>query len=215
MRYIVAHSQPYDGFTSQHSSLRVLPDIGLVICRYGKATILSTGGVCQGSRTYWAVSFELLVFCPFVGEILVGTLEHASPEGIRVSLGGFFDSVFVPAFWMLRPSVYDTKAGEWVWETEEDRYPMHLHSAIRVRVKSWQYTKRVATAKGLEETTKLSGRKRSSSIVEDEEGSVVPAMQITASICEDGLGLLEWWTGGDEEEEEEMETEIEQEQQTA
>lgn len=161
--------------------------------------------MCQGSRTYWAVSFDLLVFRPFVGEILTGTLVAASPEGIRVSLG-FFESITVPAFWMLRPSVYTAKQREWVWETEDEQYPMPLQSAVRVRVKSWQYTKRVVTAKGvMEETTFPGARKRSSSIVDennvngDKNGAgAVPAMQITASICEDGLGLLEWWDEGEE-----------------
>lgn len=42
-------------------------------------------------------------------------------------------------------------------------------------------------------------RCRSSSIGLEEDAAAKPTMSITASICEDGLGLTSWWLGDDEE----------------
>lgn len=172
---------------------RVLVSGGLGICRYEKEPIkILSSGICRDGKIYWKIEFSLIVFRPFVGEILIGTIAEANPSGIRVSLGGFFGAIYIPAYWMLRPSTYKDKV--WAWTTEDDSYEMPIGSEIRVRVKSLHYTRRTVTAKGLVEETKITGRKRSSSIVdEDEEPGITSAMQITASICEDGLGLTEWW----------------------
>eukprot|EP00955_Chlamydomonas_euryale_P067610 359882-Chlamydomonas_euryale.AAC.2 len=43
------------------------------------------------------VRFRLVVFRPFVGEVLVGQLKSCSREGLRVSLG-FFDDILVPDY---------------------------------------------------------------------------------------------------------------------
>ena len=43
----------------------------------------------------------------------------SSEEGIRVSIG-FFNSILIPSFWMLRPSHFDPKLKLWVWTPEYD-----------------------------------------------------------------------------------------------
>lgn len=49
-------------------------------------------------------------------EKLPGT--HSIPlgtaDGIQVSLG-FFQDIFIPPYWMLRPSKYEARTGLWVW----------------------------------------------------------------------------------------------------
>jgi DNA-directed RNA polymerase III subunit RPC8 len=197
---------------------RVLPQSdGLVICRYDNdkepTVILSSGGICKEGKTYWTIEFSVVVFRPFIGEILVGTIAESNSSGIRVNLGEFFGALYIPAYWMLRPSSYDPNANMWVWWSDEERYEMPVGATIRVRVKNLHYTKStVVSAKGqtqLEESssTTLSGRKRSSSFAEGDNhlsaaaGTVPSAMHITASICEDGLGLTEWWQNAGPEDE--------------
>lgn len=41
------------------------------------------------------VKFRLVMFRPFVGEVLEGKVRSSSEEGIHVSLG-FFDDILVP-----------------------------------------------------------------------------------------------------------------------
>ena len=235
---------------------RVLLDVGLVICRYTRTEVKVQPGACVAgdAGAHVACSFQLLVFGPRPEQVCVGTITSQSAHGVYVRVGEFFDSVYIPAYWMLNPSHYEAETGMWIWapvyekeegeeeegETKETtdaavgdtapktahdtivkqedadaetpepaRYEMHVGAQIRFRVKSIQYTQTTHTAKGVQSTTTSASRKRSTSIGYADDttgssngttgsptsGSRPPAMQIVASICEDGLGLTEWWAG--------------------
>jgi DNA-directed RNA polymerase III subunit RPC8 len=223
---------------------RVIMDVGLVICRYGDVTQIGDGVCVPGDgAAHHEVVFRLVIFRPFVEEVCLGHILESNEEGIKVGLGDFFSDIFIPAYWMLRPSQYDKESGLWVWtpdygdddegegQAEEQRYEMYIGAEIRFKVKGINFTQVTNTAKGIQATTtsttsKLmpsfnssiegtasdlnSGddkadnrpvRKRSSSI-DLSYCNVPPCMHITASICEDGLGLVSWWTnqedGGEE-----------------
>jgi DNA-directed RNA polymerase III subunit RPC8 len=178
---------------------RILMDVGLVVGRYDTASSSSSSsdnlyssnkdstrqaqhaqkrfitklghGSCQGSCSHFRVTFALIVFRPFVGEVLIGTIVDSYESGITVSLG-FFSAIYVPVYWMLNPSVYDN--GVWVWlptydddnnndadngddekpgQAEQQRYEMNVGATIRFRVKSINYTQVTATAKGMQAVT--------------------------------------------------------------
>jgi len=243
--------------TSAHQEIdkkypnRVIMDVGLVICRYGGVTQIGDGVCVPGDgAAHHEVVFRLVVFRPFVEEVCVGHIVESSEEGIKVALGDFFGDIFIPAYWMLRPSQYDKDSGLWVWtpdygededggdevkaeeeQEEQQGYDMDIGSEIRFKVKGINFTQVTNTAKGLQATTTsttsrlmppiysskksssntdIAGddssdnrpvRKRSASI--DLSDANVPAcMHITASICEDGLGLVSWWATEEAEEEE-------------
>jgi len=254
--------------TSAHQEIdkkypnRVLMDVGLVICRYGDVTQIGDGVCVPGDgAAHHEVVFRVVIFRPFVEEVCVGHIVESNEDVIKVSLGEFFSDIFIPAYWMLRPSMYDRKSGLWVWtpdygeeegggggtegeeQEEQQRYEMEIGAEIRFKVKGINFTQVTNTAKGVQATTtsttsrlipgfKAAGnasstvdidmrtgagddaadnrpvRKRSSSV--DLSDSNIPAsMYITASICEDGLGLVSWWSnqeeGDDAEEDEEGE----------
>lgn len=50
------------------------------------------------------VFFRMVVFRPFIGEVLVGKIASSSPNGIRVTLQ-FFDDIVIPAEWMKENSL--------------------------------------------------------------------------------------------------------------
>jgi DNA-directed RNA polymerase III subunit RPC8 len=240
---------------------RVLYDVGFVIGRHGDR-LKCGNGVCvagDGAALH-TCSFRLIVFRPFLEEVLMGYITKSTAEGIHVSLG-FFQNIFIPAYWMLRPSHYEETSGLWVWtpeyeeeeaeepkvkveddvpavptngngegegepvKVEEDndndnRYEMEIGSEIRFKVKSINFTQVTNTAKGMQATTTTTAatpsnasaieegrvrRQRSSSVTDSDapEQQPPPAMHIVGSICEDGLGLTNWWTNAPEEEEEE------------
>ena len=52
-------------------------------------------------------------------EVCIGKVVHSSEEGSRVSIG-FFNSILIPSFWMLRSSHFDPKVKLWVWTPEYD-----------------------------------------------------------------------------------------------
>jgi DNA-directed RNA polymerase III subunit RPC8 len=211
---------------------RVIMGAGLVIGRYSD-TLLEVGhGICVDGGSHHQCTFQMILFQPFVDEVLLGTIRKSTPEGVSVSLG-FFQDIFIPAYWMLNPSRYEESTGLWVWtptfdeeeqepdigtiKTEEEpqddeRYEMYLGAPIRFKVKSIQFTQITNTAKGMqatqtnpqEEYMSNGRRQRSSSVgLLDETKAPPAAMQIVASICEDGLGLTSWWEQQPEEDENE------------
>lgn len=251
--------------TSVHSEIeakypnRVLMDAGLVVCRYGDALEVGDGVLVAGDGgAHHEVVFRLIVFRPFVEEVLVGTVAESTEEGVRVSLG-FFDDVWIPGPRMQKPSHYEKASGLWVWTpnygddqqqqqggdgvkaeegesggggAEDERFEIELGAQIRFKVKSINFTRVTNTVKGVQATTTttrhstsaasvertLSGakssnaveeeidmpvRKRSSSVDLSDSQKVPASMHITASICEEGLGLTSWWSTSEEDDEEE------------
>ena len=131
--------------------------------------------------------------------------------------------------WVWTPDYGEEEGDEEDGEKEEQRYEMEIGAEIRFKVKGINFTQVTNTAKGVQATTtsttsrltpglkagKSSSapsvgtgddadngpvRKRSLSV--DLSDSNIPAsMHITASICEDGLGLVSWWSNQEGEEE--------------
>lgn len=147
---------------------RIIPDLGLAICRYD---VLHVGDghvhpTTADGGVHLRAKFRLLVFRPFVEEVLVGRIVQMNADGMKIGLG-FFDDVVIPGHWMLRPSRYDADAGGWVWcpefgaeeEGAEDgaaaapEFRMEVGDRIRFRVKSVHFARVTATAKGLQSTT--------------------------------------------------------------
>mmetsp|Transcript_1064 Transcript_1064/g.2649 ORF Transcript_1064/g.2649 Transcript_1064/m.2649 type:complete len:323 (-) Transcript_1064:1041-2009(-) len=94
---------------------RVIMDMGLVICRYGNALHIGDGVCAAGDGgAHHEVIVRLVVFRPFVEEVCVGNIVKSTEEGVQVSIG-FFDDIFVPAYWMLNPSKYEAESGLWIW----------------------------------------------------------------------------------------------------
>lgn len=211
-------------------------DVGLVVCRYGDVTKVGDGVCVPGDGgAHHEVVFRLIIFRPFVEEVCLGHILESNEEGIKIALGEFFSDIFIPAYWMLRPSEYCKETGLWVWtpdygndddgDDENQKYEMEIGAEIRFKVKGINFTQVTNTVKGVQATTTsttsrltpgmtipsrscnedkelasndetidtLPVRKRSSSV--DLSDSMIPvSMHITASICEDGLGLVSWWS---------------------
>ncbi|GKY95924.1 hypothetical protein MPSEU_000553000 [Mayamaea pseudoterrestris] len=292
----------------------VLMDVGLVVSRYtttntnmntttngntasnnNDATnifIQSAACVAGDAGVHCTTRFQLLVFSPAQHQVCIGRVLQQSAQGLTISVGGFFEDVFVPAYWMLNPSHYEEATGMWIWapvydakddddEAEGDddendkavqggtaaaggvviktepmaehgsngdahdaldhtatdhtataappaRYEMHIGAKIRFRVRSIHYTRVTPSAKAapvadtlaMTASTNHSGGGSMSSSMQSHTNhqtlSLVgsqsafaappppqpPAMRIVASICEDGLGLTEWWFSNGEDEEE-------------
>jgi DNA-directed RNA polymerase III subunit RPC8 len=86
---------------------------GLCIVGHGKC-VPGDGGV------YYEVSFSALVWKPVEHEIITGTVLKSTSAGMQVSIGGFFQDVYIPAYYMLRPSSFDAAKQLWVWEPTYD-----------------------------------------------------------------------------------------------
>jgi len=125
---------------------KILKDVGLVI---GLWDILSVGDsfiMAGNDGSHTKVNFRLLVFRPFMDEVLVGKIKSCTREGVHLSLG-FFDDILIPPEALQHPHRFDETDQVWVWEyptePDEDGNPGESHDLfmdpgeeIRFRVTS-------------------------------------------------------------------------------
>ena len=126
------------------------------------------------------VTFRLLVFRPFVEEILVGKIKSSNPEGLTINLG-FFDDIFIPAQALQQPCRFDESDQVWVWEYPNDDGGHHdlfmdTGEDIRFRITSENFVDTSPAGPDNKDNTKT-----------NDEDSKIP-YQLQASIHEPGLG---------------------------
>jgi DNA-directed RNA polymerase III subunit RPC8 len=75
------------------------------------------------------VKFRLIVFRPFVGEIIVGKITSSNKDGIKVSVD-FFDDILIPASLLQNPSVFNSEEGLWIWKYEENDLTLDIGEEV-------------------------------------------------------------------------------------
>ncbi|KAJ1552798.1 DNA-directed RNA polymerase III subunit rpc25 [Nowakowskiella sp. JEL0078] len=61
------------------------------------------------------VVFRVIVFRPFMDEIIIGSIATQSQEGIRVTIG-FFSDILIPAHKMRPGTIFYPKESVWCWQ---------------------------------------------------------------------------------------------------
>ncbi|XP_045477143.1 DNA-directed RNA polymerase III subunit RPC8-like [Harmonia axyridis] len=138
----------------------------------------------EGS-TYTKVKFRYIMFRPSVEEIITGKIKSVSREGIHVTLG-FFDEIFIPPKYIPHPSRYSEDDQAWIWEYvtgDGKKHDLYIESDDDIRF-------RVIKEKFLDMTPGLNGEVPEISDTENLKASY----SIKASINEQALGLLDWWS---------------------
>ncbi|XP_031391704.1 DNA-directed RNA polymerase III subunit RPC8 [Punica granatum] len=165
---------------------KVIAKLGLCVSVYDIRSI--NGGFIfpgDGAPTY-TVRCRLIMFRPFVGEIIDAKLKDYDENSLRLSLG-FFDDICIPPHLLPTPSHFwpDPENGNrrrWVWEYQTDDENQtsgsmfaidEIGATIRFKVQSISYP----------------------SIPLEQPNSSKPfaPMVVTGSIDNDGLGPLSWW----------------------
>ena len=163
---------------------KVVKDVGLVIALYDILEIGESHVMAGDGASHTKVTFRLLVFRPFIEEVLTGKIKSSNKEGLTLNLG-FFDDIFVPAEALQHPCRFDESDQVWVWEypTEDgDHHDLFMDPGeeLRFRVTSESFVDTSPSAPDVNKTAVT------------EEESKIP-YQIQATINEPGLGLLSWW----------------------
>lgn len=162
---------------------KVVKDLGLVVTLYEIISI-EGGTVYPGEGSaHFHVVFRVVVFRPFVGEVLEGKLKKSDKTGIYVSVG-YFSDIFIPEHMLQEPSVFDEAEQLWVWVYQEQKMFMDLEEPIRVRVQSIRFPDQPRSANDLVGLGPLGGV--------TPEGTFAPLV-VQGDINADGLGLLSWW----------------------
>ena len=175
---------------------RVLSDVGFVVCCESAKT-LGDGLVhaLDGGATYQS-EFRLLVFRPFVGEVIRGTVEAADESGLRVSCG-LFSQIRVPAKDLPQSSTFDVSRRLWL---DASQRKIQCGDALLVRVTATSFTRLSKRKRGLQATTSSlesgragAARMRSSSVDLGARDPVPFAMEVVGACGGAGLGPCGWW----------------------
>ncbi|KAF9619085.1 hypothetical protein IFM89_005099 [Coptis chinensis] len=121
--------------------------------------------------TLWQVNFRLIMFRPFVGEVLSGEVEKSDAKGLRLSLG-FFKDITLPAHLLPNPSKFG-EDGKWTWDFNGTELPIEKEDEIRFKVHNIRYPP--------------------IPVEQEKDAKPFAPMVITASIDFDGLGPISWW----------------------
>lgn len=129
---------------------------------------------------YVDVQFRVVVWKPFIGEILTGWVADCSAEGIKVRME-FFDEVFIPKDYLFEGCTFKPVEKAWVWLPDADtELFIDINDKIRFRVEEEVFVnikpKLSSEALGLEEQT-----------------NKAPPYALIASCQTDGMGCVSWW----------------------
>lgn len=151
------------------------------------------------------VDFRMIVFRPFRGEILQGTIAQSDvKDGIWLSMD-FFEDLQVPPSVLFDPSVYQQEGedGVFVWRSENpeaengyDEYFFDRNEKCLCRVEMEQWNDLSPQLAQQQQKFSAGG-----AAGEEEEAVEEPRKQpyaVQASMMHSGLGPKLWWLGEDE-----------------
>uniref|UniRef100_A0A1I7V004 RNA_pol_Rbc25 domain-containing protein n=2 Tax=Caenorhabditis tropicalis TaxID=1561998 RepID=A0A1I7V004_9PELO len=176
---------------------KVVPDLGLCICVYdikeiGDSYILPGEGDCRAR-----VTFRMIVFRPFVDEVIEAKVIESSRQGLTLSIE-FFEDIFVPAEKLPEPHVFEEDGQVWYWEyAQEDGEPpakLYMDPGKIVRFRTTEII-----FKDLKPELTIEQQKTEKS------------MEVKGTMASTGLGCVGWWTSDENEEEEAVEDEQDEE----
>ncbi|KAL8140100.1 hypothetical protein V2J09_006121 [Rumex salicifolius] len=161
---------------------KIIPKLGLSVSIYDIADI--QGGfvlASEGAPTY-KVIFRLIVFRPFVGEVISAKIKESTKDGLQLTLG-FFDDIYIPSSYLPDPSKCDADIDTvdgvtWYWDPSEgveDKLYFYKDEEIRFCVVNVGFPP----------------------IPLEQEAGVKPfaPMVVTGSlIAQGGLGHVSWWS---------------------
>jgi len=156
---------------------RVIQKIGLCICLYDLLWA-SEGLIGHGDGFVNVnVEFRMVVFRPFKGEVMLGRIRSATPEGINLRTE-FFDDIFVPFEELPQGAEFSHSEQLWVWNFDDgERLFYDTHEIVRFQVidEEWHDQTPAGPAQN------------------DEEPQATAPYKIRGSMAREGLGVCLWW----------------------
>ncbi|EIE27604.1 DNA-directed RNA polymerase II, 19 kDa polypeptide [Coccomyxa subellipsoidea C-169] len=168
---------------------KVVSDLGLVVTIYDILDIQGGSIYASEGAAHYTVKFRLVVFRPFIGEVLVGRLTKCDKTGLHLSLD-FFEDIFVPEHALPAPSFFDEAEGLWFWKFEDQPMWLEMEDAIRLRVKGVKF-RQAPNALQLRSASEPGGDMLGTA------ANPFAPMQVVGAIDEDGLGVVSWWDQDD------------------
>jgi len=146
---------------------KVIQQVGVCICLFDLIKS-SEGNIGHGTGIVNVnVEFRMVVFRPFKGEVIMGTIKHSNENGIIVYLD-FFDDIIIPANLLPEDTRYNSAERVWIWDSEGNELFYDNKEVVRFRVE------REIWDGGVDNETR-------------------PPYRIIGSMTQAGLGPLLWW----------------------
>jgi len=124
---------------------KVILEVGLCVAFYDFLDVQDAYVYPAEGSCHQVVRFRLIVYRPFVGEVLQGEVAHSDADGIRVSMG-FFEDILVPARSLRQPASFNPTKAQWTWhyhgeqgEDDED-FPIVVGGSVRFKVTDCIFT---------------------------------------------------------------------------
>ncbi|CAD6576096.1 MAG: DNA-directed RNA polymerase III subunit rpc25 [Tremellales sp. Tagirdzhanova-0007] len=202
---------------------KLIPDRGLALSAFDILTAEDGKATWGNGLMYYKVSFRLMLFAPFVGQVIVGKVFSTSKTYIRgefISLGFFRDIYIVPS--LLPPnSAFDPVQQQFFWYSDDDdserifttaelldtEAPSRLYiddgEAIRFRVDSveWQDVRPLPASQSAYGDAAANGDDAGVPRMDPIERAgykiFVSGAAMSATIAESGLGVVSWWNAAE------------------
>eukprot|EP01036_Dinobryon_divergens_P030335 gene30335-39564_t len=200
-------------------SNKVILEVGLCVCFYDFLEVGDPFIYPSEGSAIQDVRFRIVVFKPFIGEVLTGRVTESSATGLRVSLE-FFEDVLVPSAMLQEPSHFlpsvssssaGGQGGMWVWKygdeqdegaearavskgehNNDQRFVIEKGDEIRFKVRVVSFNAASALAASSSLSTPAGGSKG----IEPAStplSAAVPVMEVVGCTNDFGLGLISWW----------------------
>ncbi|SCV05519.1 LANO_0H09274g1_1 [Lachancea nothofagi CBS 11611] len=172
---------------------KVIPHVGLCITIYDLLAV-EEGQLKPGDgAAYINTTFRALVFKPFVGEIVTGWISQCTVEGIKVSLLGVFDDIFIPHKMLFEGCYYSPDDSAWVWPTDEEtKLYFDVNEKIRFRVEQEIFVD-VKPKSPKEREAEEQEQNEDPAQDKKPKAEKPPAYALLGSCQTDGMGLVGWW----------------------
>lgn len=164
----------------QKFSNKVISNLGLAVSVWDLLDI-KDGLLRPGDGgAYVEVKFRIIVWKPFIGEILSGWVTDCTTEGIKVRME-FFDDIFIPKDYLFESCVFKPVEKAWVWQPDlETELYIDLNEKIRFRVEE-------------EVFVNIKPKSSSEALGLEERENKAPPYALIASCQTDGMGCVSWW----------------------
>jgi len=179
---------------------KVIQRVGLCICFYDLLSA-TEGLIGHGSGVINVkVTFRLIIFRPFRGEVLEGTISESTSAGLRLHIE-LFDDITVPGpNNLLDGTSYDLRESVWVWTTEDgEKFHFDKNERVRFRIEEEIWTDQAADEEGgiiaVEREVEVGDSEAARRKREEDERkrrNKTP-WRLVASMAQGGMGILTWW----------------------
>jgi DNA-directed RNA polymerase III subunit RPC8 len=169
-------------------SNKVVLDVGLCVMFYDFVEVGVPYVYPAEGSAHQLVKFRMVVFRPWEGEVLTGTICDADGNGMTISMG-FFNNIHIDRNQLPTPCSFNPTSKSYMWHYNDEEgesstdYPLVVGDNVRFKVLNCIFP---ALIKGKTRERLQAG------LGDAEEG---PAMKILASMDSStpALGAISWW----------------------